>query len=171
MLLKTVEVTVSSLLVIFGITVFVGFVVAKQTDLDYKLGEVKTRALTEKEIVTVSRVIDGDTIELTDGRIVRYIGVDAPDAGKCFSRSATKVNQVLVEGKKVALEKDRSEVDADGRLLRYVWVGKTLVNERIVAEGFAESVAVTPDFRYNGQIYNAHRSAREQNLGLWNVCK
>src|SRR3989344_4113968 len=91
--------------------------------------------------VLVSKVIDGDTIEIEGGMKVRYIGIDTPETShptkgvQCFGRQATERNRQLVEGKKVILEKDISETDKYGRLLRYIWIRSTgsgqadLVNE------------------------------------------
>ena len=76
----------------------------------------------------VKRVIDGDTIELDNGKTLRYIGIDTPETKhptkgvQCFGEEAYKKNKELVEGKRVQLEKDVSETDRYGRLLRYVFV-------------------------------------------------
>jgi endonuclease YncB( thermonuclease family) len=86
----------------------------------------------------VSRVIDGDTVELGDGSRVRYIGMDTPEtAGDCYNREATARNIELVLNRVVQLEKDVSETDQYGRLLRYVYVDGVMVNEVLVREGYA----------------------------------
>jgi len=75
---------------------------------------------------TVTHVVDGDTIELSTGEIVRYIGVDTPETKhptkpvQCFGKEASAYNSSLVLGKTVILTKDISETDRYGRLLRYV---------------------------------------------------
>ena len=79
----------------------------------------------------VVRVIDGDTIEVELGgklAVVRYIGVDTPETKhpgrgiECFGPEASKYNQQMVGGREVILEKDVTDRDRYGRLLRYVWV-------------------------------------------------
>lgn len=70
---------------------------------------------------TVVRVIDGDTIEVDIGGSlykVRYIGIDTPEIGQPSGEEAATVNAELVSGKTVYLEKDVSETDRYGRLLR-----------------------------------------------------
>jgi len=99
------------------------------------------------ETAMVARVVDGDTIELTDGRKVRYIGVNTSETVdprkpvECFSKEAKVENKRLAEGKTVQLEKDISQTDKYGRLLRYVYVGPPagglMVNEYLVRQGFA----------------------------------
>ncbi len=117
--------------------------------------------------VLVKRVIDGDTVELENGEKVRYIGMDAPEKGDCFASEATEKNRELVEGKKVRLEKDVSERDSFGRLLRYVWRGETMINEKLVVEGYAQAVTYPPDVKYQEQLREAERKSREEGRGLW----
>ena len=126
--------------------------------------------------VLVSKVIDGDTIEIEGVMKVRYIGIDTPETShptkgvQCFGRQATEKNRQLVEGKKVILEKDISETDKYGRLLRYIWIGDQLVNEILVKEGFAFSSSYPPDIKYQEKFRQAEIQARESNKGLWGQC-
>src|SRR5690606_8670639 len=73
----------------------------------------------------VSRVIDGDTVELSDGRKVRLIGVNTPESTtrtERFGKEASAYTTSKLEGQKVYLQKDVSETDRYGRLLRLVWL-------------------------------------------------
>ena len=95
-------------------------------------------------------VVDGDTIrvELGDGEraTVRYIGIDCPEADQPFGDEATAANRLLVEGQKLLLERDVSETDRYGRLLRYVYlVDGTFVNGELVKGGHARARAYPPD--------------------------
>jgi micrococcal nuclease len=119
----------------------------------------------------VVRVIDGDTIEIEGGARVRYIGMDTPEAsGQCFAQEATARNEALVLNRVVELEKDVSEVDPFDRLLRYVYVDGVMVNEVLVAEGYAEAVAYEPDVKYQGLLDVAENQAIAQGLGVWSAC-
>ena len=128
------------------------------------------------ELVKVIKVIDGDTISLENGEVVRYIGIDTPETVHpskevgCFGEESSKKNKELIEGKLVRLEKDVSERDKYQRLLRYVWIGEIFVNDYLVREGFATSVSYPPDIKYQEQFLQAQREARENNRGLWSVC-
>lgn len=130
----------------------------------------------EGEAVLVTRVIDGDTIEIEGGQRVRYIGIDTPETVdprkliQCFGKEASNRNRELVEGKRVRLEKDVSETDKYGRLVRYVHAGDIFVNLVLVQEGFAYSYAYPPDVKYQSQFIEAQRIAREQKKGLWDSC-
>ena len=74
------------------------------------------------EQAMVARVIDGDTIELGDGEVVRLIGIDAPEIGQAGAAEATAFVTDKAEGATVWLEADGNNRDAFGRLRRYVWL-------------------------------------------------
>lgn len=124
----------------------------------------------------VSRVVDGDTIELGTGERVRYIGIDTPETVdprkevQCFGKEASAKNKELVEGKEVRLVKDVSDKDKYGRLLRYVYVGDVFVNEKLVSEGYARVATYPPDVAYAERFIEVERVARENKLGLWGGC-
>jgi micrococcal nuclease len=128
------------------------------------------------EEALVAKVVDGDTIELSDGRKVRYIGMNTPEThhptkGKeCFGEAASARNTELVLGKTVQLEKDVSETDRYGRLLRYVWLGETLINQELVAEGYAFASSYPPDIGRQDSLKKAEAEARIDNRGLWASC-
>jgi micrococcal nuclease len=130
----------------------------------------------------VERVIDGDTLEVAlDSKVerMRLIGVDAPETNGppiCFGPEATaKVEELIARsGGRVLLEKDVSETDRYGRLLRYVWLehpdGGRMLNEEIVKEGFAQVSTYPSDVKYQAQFLAAEREAREGKRGLWGAC-
>lgn len=132
-----------------------------------------------EEEVKVVRVVDGDTIEAEiNGKTepVRYIGIDTPETVdprkpvQCFGVEASKKNKELVEGKMVRLEKDITERDKYNRLLRYIWLGDTLINQALVEQGFAKSYSYPPDIKYQDRFVAAEKKAREDKLGLWTAC-
>lgn len=130
------------------------------------------------ERAIVARVVDGDTIELADGRTVRLLGLDAPEtvspalgaAQPLGAEASTRLARMLT-GREVVLERDRTEADHYGRLLRHVWLGRTLVAEALVAEGLAWSNAVPPDDRHRPRIRDAEERARAEGVGLWGLLR
>lgn len=123
-----------------------------------------------RTVAKVTRVIDGDTIEIDYNQRVRYIGMDTPEKDTCFFNESTNKNKELVEGKTVSLEKDVSETDRYDRLLRYVYVGDTLINEVLVKEGYAQILTVPPDVKYQEKFLTAQKEARDNNRGFWSGC-
>jgi len=126
-----------------------------------------------REKVSVEKVIDGDTIKLENGEIVRYIGIDAPETVhpdkpiQCYGKEAFNKNKELVEGKEIEMEKGVPEVDDYARLLRYIWVEDIFVNEYLIREGFARSNTYLSGIEYKERFEEAERKAREEGKGLW----
>lgn len=126
-----------------------------------------------RQRVKVIQVVDGDTIKIEGRMKVRYIGINTPETVdfnkpvECYGQEASNKNKELVSGKTVELEKDVSETDKYGRLLRYVWLGDTLINEYLVREGYAQVSTYPPDVKYQDIFLEAQRLAREEGKGLW----
>src|SRR4030042_4044160 len=95
-------------------------------------------------VTRIIQVIDGDTIIIEGGYHVRYIGIDAPEKNQPYFLEATRINKELVEGKKVRLEKDTSEKDRYGRLLRYIFVDDLFVNTELRRLGDARAPPSPP---------------------------
>ena len=126
-----------------------------------------THSLYEQALIT--RVIDGDTVELADGRRVRYLGIDTPESGEYYAENATARNRELVEGKTVELQVGRRNEDEYGRLLRYVYVDGIFVNAELVAQGYAKAYIFDPDERYSQMLVKLEQYAKMKKRGLWGV--
>jgi len=126
----------------------------------------------------VRDVIDGDTVRLSDGRLVRYLGIDAPEARRRvgeewvedpepFSRAATEANRLLVGGRTIRLEYDVNPTDRYGRLLAYVYVDGEMVNEALVREGLAVLLTIPPNVKHTERLRQAQEEARRAARGIW----
>lgn len=127
----------------------------------------------------VTRVIDGDTVEVRIGARedeVRYIGIDTPETVKpgtpvqCFGPQASALNHRLVEGHTVRLVFDRERRDVYGRLLAYVYVGHQFVNARLVRLGYARTLTIPPNVAHAGVFHRLARAAGRAGRGLWRAC-
>ena len=121
----------------------------------------------EIEQVLVVRAIDGDTIELADGRRVRYLGIDTPELGELYEAEASARNRELVQGKVVELQRGKRDTDEFGRLLRYVYVDGVFVNAELVAQGYARAYIFDPDKRYSQVLVQMEQYAKMRKRGLW----
>ena len=119
------------------------------------------------EQALVIRAIDGDTVELADGRHVRYLGIDTPESGEYYAENATARNKELVEGKTVELQEGRRDKDEYGRLLRYVYADGIFVNAELVAQGYARAYIFDPDDRYSQILVQLEQYAKLRDRGLW----
>ena len=126
----------------------------------------------------VSKVIDGDTIELSNGRIVRYIGIDTPELRERkgsiwvykpeeYGLQAEEANKKLVEGKKVTLEFDIVKTDKYNRWLAYVFVGNKMVNQELLRSGYATLYTYPPNVKYVEKLVAAQQEARDKKRGAW----
>ncbi|MFH1182732.1 MAG: thermonuclease family protein [Candidatus Moraniibacteriota bacterium] len=131
-------------------------------------------------VARITNVVDGDTIDISTGERVRYVGVDTPETKhpikkvQCFGKEASEKNKELVEGKEVRLEKDVSNKDRYGRLLRYVYlpagqagIGDLFINDYLARNGFAHAATFPPDVKFSKQFLEAEREARDNQRGLW----
>jgi len=126
--------------------------------------------ISSPDTARVTQVIDGDTIIIEGGYRVRYIGIDAPEIYpelEAFGTEAWQANRQLVEGKIVHLERDVSETDKYGRLLRYVYVDDIFVNAELVRQGLAQARAYPPDTRYQDYLEQMEAEARGAGRGIW----
>ena len=122
----------------------------------------------------VERAVDGDTVVLSTGERVRYIGVDTPELHhpkkpvEAYAREAKEFNRKLVEGKAVRLEFDVERHDKYGRLLAYVYLPEgTFVNAELVRQGYAHTLTIPPNVKYADLFVKYQQEARENNRGLW----
>ena len=129
------------------------------------------------ETGTVSRVIDGDTIELENGDVVRYLGINTPETNhpekglECFGEEATELNRSLVEGKQVKLLSDGENQDKYGRLLRYVFADGMFINGLLVWEGVAFSYSYGEPLILYQTLIQLEVNAKENERGLWSHCE
>jgi micrococcal nuclease len=132
-----------------------------------------TPAVNQKWI-SVKWVNDGDTIVLSNGQHVRYIGINAPEIAhdnhkaEAFGYAAKKYNQSLVLSKKVRLEFDKEKHDHYGRLLAYIFLlDGTLINKKMIEKGYAYVLHLRPNVKYDGVLLKAQRDAMSAKQGMW----
>ena len=142
------------------------------------LASLITSAQLDPVTARVERVIDGDTIRVRhqgNSYTVRLIGVDTPEtkhptqAVEHFGREASAFTKTHLEGKLVALVKDRTgdTVDRYGRLLRYVLLDGDNFNARLIREGYAHAYRRFP-FSKRTEFIQLEEQARRRGIGLWN---
>lgn len=128
----------------------------------------------------VTRVVDGDTIEVRVGgeiEDVRYIGVDTPETVKpgtpveCFGPEASRFNHRLVTGRRVRLVFGAERRDDYGRLLSYVHLGRRFVNAELLRRGFGRTLTIAPNDRFAERFKRLEIAAGRAGRGLWGACE
>ena len=115
----------------------------------------------------VVRILDGDTIELADGRTVRYIGIDTPELGQPGSDSATACNAAMVLGRTVRLEYGHERFDRYGRTLAFVYSDGRMVNSEILKAGWASCYFFQKNLTHARELVRALDGAMQNRRGLW----
>jgi micrococcal nuclease len=144
-------------------------------------GNIATAAYAQQgqATATVTRVVDGDTIEISPavGGIeeVRLIGVDTPETVdpsegvEPYGPQSSSFTKTQLEGKRVALEFDQEREDQYGRLLAYVHVGGQMFNETLLRQGYAQLYIVAPNDKYEPQFTQVQQQARTAARGIWGL--
>ena len=108
-------------------------------------------------------------IELANGQIVRYVGVNAPNNGEPFEEEATEANAKLVSGKTVTLEYDTYTSDRFGRVLAYAIVDGKNVAVELARNGLVK-VTIYQDRRklkYQDELLKAQEEAKQKKRNIW----
>jgi endonuclease YncB( thermonuclease family) len=132
----------------------------------YLLFIVSNPALSQ-ETGKVQKVYDGDTVLLSDGRKVRYLGMNTPEWQEPYYLKAKRLNESLVMGKEVRLEFDEERADKYGRLLAYLYVGNQMVNAKLIEDGLAHAFFIPPNRKHNALLLKLQADARERKSGIW----
>jgi micrococcal nuclease len=131
---------------------------------------------------TVTKNVDGDTIEVHIGRRterIRLLGIDTPETVDpkrpvaCFGKEASeRTAQLLPPGTRVRLERDVEARDKYGRLLAHVYRvdDGTYVNLALISEGFARTLTIPPNSAHAAELSAASRASRDARRGLWGAC-
>lgn len=124
----------------------------------------------------VQRVVDGDTLRLSDGRSVRLLGINAPEvahkgrSAQPFAEQAKRRLQALINASdgRVAIQVGKQPKDHYGRTLAHVYSaqGENL-EARLLAEGLGYHVVVAPNVTLLDCQQVAERAARQARLGVW----
>ncbi len=141
---------------------------------------VVSQPATVRQWARVTRVIDGDTVDvrLNSGarKRVRMLGIDTPEKyTQCYGEKATQVTQRLLPVQtRVLLTSDPTQARTDryGRILRYVTKGRVDISKRLVYVGAARVYVYNRTPFKRVQAYKgALRSAKSHHRGLWRACR
>jgi micrococcal nuclease len=141
----------------------------------------KTLEKDQPGLYAIDHFVDGDTVAVSmNGHIekIRFIGIDTPETHKpntpvqCYGPAAAAFTKNVIGKNRVRLESDPLSNDRDryGRLLRYVYLPDgTLVNERLVGEGYAFYYPYFP-YTKSQQFDSDQKAAMAAHKGLWGNC-
>ena len=138
------------------------------------------KSTSEIETVKIRRVVDGDTVELEDGRKVRMLNMDTPETVKpntpvmCYGKEASDFSKKHLTDKVVQLVSDKEPNDQYGRALRLIFLeGRDVTkvdqsyNAELVRNGMARVKDYKPNTTFSRELRAVESEARNSKLGLW----
>lgn len=115
--------------------------------------------------VLVTKVIDGDTIIVEGGKILRILGIDADEKDYPCYEEAKKRLEELVLNKKVTIKKGKDSIDKYGRCLGYIFLENENVGFVLVREGLVVCRGNEENLKYQEECENLEKNAREKLIG------
>ena len=160
------------------IGLLLGLVIGRTWPADRRSGASRV-TLEDNSEHRVTRVVDGDTIQLENGMRVRYIAVDTPEMGtwrddrkpEPFAQAATEANRRMVEGKMIRLKLGPRPIDQYGRVLARVFVqdgsSETDVGMKLLQEGLGNAISRDLNTVNYHEAKRAEAAARAARRGKW----
>lgn len=149
-------------------------------DIGLKLGWVLlvvmmlTHQVNADEWLRVRHINDGDTVILTDGRHLRYLGINTPEIdykrhrAQPYAYAARRYNRKMVDDKNIRLEFGKKKTDRYGRVLAYVFLeDATFVNRRLLNKGYGYFLPSAQPGKYDDVLLKAQREAIAGEKGIW----
>lgn len=121
------------------------------------------------EEIIVSKIIDGDTFELSDGSRVRLIGVDTPEIDRPYYDRAVAQAESLLLGKRIKYETDVETRDRYGRSLWYVFADSVFVNDAMIRNGMGRVYLFESNLKYAERLIESQKQARRESRGIWSL--
>ena len=179
----------TSIIFVFWVSIFLFFAFSLFVVIDTSVGSFTEKSLGESmsasllsntapEQYVVSRVVDGDTIEVEKEGVkekVRLIGINAPESVdprktvECFGKESSDELKTLLKGQQVKLYEDNTQDNRDkyGRLLRYVYTDDHFINLVMIERGYAYEHTYKAPYVHQVDFRNAQKAAIEKAEGLW----
>lgn len=171
----------SKFLVFLSVVLVLAYIYQVQISGFVDLGLPTTTTNTVGVFYNVTKVTDGDTIQIEmNGREekVRLIGINTPETVdprrpvECFGKEASTRMKELSEGEIVRLEYDETQSvrDAYDRILAYVYLEDgQMLNRKMVAEGYAYEYTYLKPYKYQKEFRQLQTLARTSARGLWST--
>lgn len=137
----------------------------------YAYNKTFTSPAVQEEKANVTRVVDGDTIEVFLGGQelkVRLLDINTPEKNQPYYDEAAIYLKEKIEGREVALIKGNEDKDKYGRLLRYIFIRQDFINKDVLEAGMANFYTYQ-NTKYTKQLKEAEQSAREEKRGIWEI--
>jgi len=116
------------------------------------------------EIVNITKIIDGDTVEAGIDK-VRLLCINTPEKGKPFCEEAEN-KLVELQGREAGVLRDKTDEDRYNRKLRYIFYQGRFINKEILEQGLAH-IYLCEGLKYEKELRKAEETARKAGMGIW----
>ena len=119
---------------------------------------------------TVTRIIDGDNLELNNGQSIRLYGINCPEKNQKFSQEAIDLSTQLTLNQQITIDYQPNYAkDKWGRLAGYVFINDTFLNQELVRQGYCQVTIYEKraKLKYQDELLNAQTQAKQEKLGKW----
>jgi micrococcal nuclease len=111
-------------------------------------------------------VLDGTTLALADGRVMRLVGIETPLRGALAQQAKAALND-LVSGGAVELRFAGNPRDRQGRVLAQLYVGALWVQGELLHRGLARAHGAADNRAGISEMLALERQARRYHRGIW----
>jgi micrococcal nuclease len=128
--------------------------------------------------------VDGDTLELEDGRKVRLLNMDTPETVKentpvmCYGYEASQFTKKMLQGKNIQMVADQEKTDKYGRHLRLIFLSgqdtskpENSINYQLALNGYARVRQYKPNVKFEPIMREAESKAKRNRVGIWGACQ
>lgn len=131
-----------------------------------------------REIVTLSKCVDGDTawFYLNEKEIkTRFLAIDTPESTnkiEAYGKEASNFTcDKLTNAKKIEIEYDENsdKTDKYNRELVWVFVDNELLQNLIIKEGLGEVAYLYGDYKYTNLLQKSQLEAQEKKINIWST--
>lgn len=148
-----------------------------QTD-DSEKANQETESSKKGELATVTRVVDGDTLEIQmngEEEQVRLLLVDTPETKhpskpvEPFGPEASEFVKDQLSGKEVRIVPGTERYDNYDRLLAYVFIDGETIQEKLLRNGLARTAYLYNDLTMLDDFHEAQQIAQDKGIGVWSI--
>lgn len=125
----------------------------------------------EKEKITLTQCVDGDTARFENLGRVRFLYIDTPELNPTpqpYAQEAADFTcDLLQNATHIYIEYDGRKEDDYGRVLGWIWVDDKLLQEEIVKAGYVNRFYNYNHVKYKARIDKAYEEAKQNKVGMF----
>jgi endonuclease YncB( thermonuclease family) len=127
-------------------------------------------AFSARQEITVTRIVDGDTIDSSIGKI-RFLGINTPEKGEKYYAEAKEFTESQIGNKTVMIEFGEDRKDMYNRTLAYIFCNGENINQKLVESGLANAYFPEGKQKYYSNFQISWKDCIGRNINLCEASK